>query len=66
MSFPCQARWGGGKGIGGSRRTLFAGVGLHELVLRTGLLEFGRQPCQLREDLVNQSDFGGEVVLVDV
>lgn len=48
------------------RRTFFAGVGLHELVLRTGFLEFWRQPCQLWEDFVNQSHFGREIVLVDV
>lgn len=54
------------KGPHGSRRTLFAGVGLHELILRTGLLEFRGQPCQLWQNLVDESDFGREVVLVDV
>lgn len=49
-----------------SRHTLFAGIRLHELVRRTGLLEFRRQPCQLREDFVDESHFGRQLVLVDV
>lgn len=48
------------------RRTRSAGVGLDKLVLGAGLGELGPQPGELGQDLVDYTDFGGEVVLVDV
>lgn len=47
-------------------RTLSAGIGLHELVLRARIVELGGQPGELGEDLVDDADLGGELVLVDV
>ncbi|KAI6760238.1 hypothetical protein HG531_013439 [Fusarium graminearum] len=41
-----------------------AGIGLHKFVLGTGFRELRSQPCQLRENLVDKSNVGGEVILV--
>ena len=46
--------------------TFPTGVSLDELVLGTSLLKFGGQPSQLRQHLVNKSDFGCKIVLVKV
>jgi hypothetical protein len=48
------------------KRTLSARVGLHEPGPGAGLLKLGRQPCQLREHLVDDAHVGREVVLVEV
>ena len=47
-------------------RTVFGGIGLHEFVARAGFFELGRQPGELGQVLVDQPDFGRQVVLVDV
>lgn len=46
--------------------TFSAGVGLHELVASTGIVKLGGQPCQLRQDLVNNANLGSQIVLVDM
>jgi hypothetical protein len=46
--------------------TFSTGVGLHEFPLGTCFCEFGRQAGQLGEDFVNQTQFGGKVIPMDV
>lgn len=48
------------------KHTFAAGIGLHELVPRAGLFEFGRQPGQLRQDLVHDPHVRGQAVAVQV
>lgn len=48
------------------RLTLAGGIRLHEFVLGACFCEFGGQPGELGEDFVDEADFGGKVVLVDV
>lgn len=50
----------------GGLLTFSAGVGLHELVTSTGLVKFRGQPCQLRQHLIDDADFGCQTILVDV
>jgi hypothetical protein len=47
-------------------RTFLTRIRLHKPVSRTRLRKFWRQPCQLREVLVDEAHFGREAVLVDV
>ena len=46
--------------------TFSTGIRLDELFLGTGFFEFGGQPGQLRQDLIDQTNFRGKVVLVEV
>jgi len=52
--------------VGEGELTLAGGIRLHELVLGACFCEFGGEPGELGEDFVDEADFGGEVVLVDV
>lgn len=46
--------------------TFTARICLHKLVLRASLGELRRKACQLRQDLVDQANFRGKIVLVDM
>ena len=46
--------------------TFPTGIRLDELLLGTGFFKFGGQPGQLGQDFIDQTDFRGKVVLVEV
>lgn len=50
----------------GQSLTFSGGVRLHEVLPRAGIFEFGSEHGKLRQVLVDESQFGGKVVLVNV
>jgi hypothetical protein len=54
------------EGVNSAPLTFTAGIRLHELFLGASFLELGGQPRQLWENLVDQTDLGGQIVLVDI
>ena len=47
-------------------RTLSRGIRLHEALAGAHILELGGQPRELGQVLVDEADFRGELVVVDV
>jgi hypothetical protein len=47
--------------------TFSAGIGLHELAITSaGLFKLSWQPCELWQNLVDNPDVGGQVIVVEV
>ena len=66
MSVTCDRERERARGWRGGAGTFSTGVRLHELVLRACFGEFRGKPGQLRQDFVDETNFRGEVVLVDM
>jgi hypothetical protein len=48
------------------KHTLTAGIRLYKSIFGTGFLELRRQPSQLGQHFVDDPNFGGQIVLMDI